>query len=581
MATDLEKLMAQMPNNLGNPIPMPTRPATDPRSIDPGMTAAQDNFDRMQQVDQMMGGGLQDPRMQIDPSILPQVQPRVQPQTPEFDQNLIATESPSIVPQFPTDVGQVANISTGSTLPPLSGEVDFMNFGLPTGGKITRGDETFTTQGFGQQVGDISGMAPAGQSSPSIVADRQDFEQSNAARVAGLTPEQRAKELAMSDAAVNRRQIQQEESQGLFRPSEYQIGQAKTEAVARQADYEQRQANNRINDQMKQFKWDNPNATVEDMQKQQLILTNQEKAIEPQTPDSGQAFEQGMAERKQSLAERKYNDTVAKEAAGVPLSPSDQLAREKWEAEKSAGQRQTATEEKITTIKKANPSISDEDASAIASGSVRVVQNPLTGETQLLNLTTGEASKVGAEQRPEVNFDVAQPDQTLFSRAGEFTGAIEAGKRKAQGLTGQFGLDVASDESLGAAQDFETAGNEIIRAFRESDRYSATEAKELKKELNIALSPFEDPKSAEAKLRSIDKSLARRYENEVATFQDTSFPPADRQDARLRAKAIAEFRATLGVPEGEEAPEQSADVPQGIDPKDWEFMDDAQRNLFK
>jgi len=269
------------------------------------------------------------------------------------------------------------------------------------------------------------------------------------------------------------------------------------------------------------------------------------------------------------------------------LTPSEQLARERFEFDKQQAligddTSVDATDRKIATIKQANPNISDEDAAAIASGSVRVVSNPITGETQLLNLTTSESKQITGQSASDVDFDVAVPEETLFSRAGDFTGFVEATKRKAQGITGQVGLDVATEESLGAAQDFETAQNELVRAFRESSRYAASEAAALKKELNISLSPFEDPKSAEAKLRSIDKSLARRYENEVATFRDTSFPPSDRQDARMRAKAIAEFRANLGVPpEGQGSTSSTqGKVPQGVDPKDWAFMTEEQRNLF-
>jgi len=269
------------------------------------------------------------------------------------------------------------------------------------------------------------------------------------------------------------------------------------------------------------------------------------------------------------------------------LTPSEQLARERFEFDKQQAligddTSDNATTRKIATIKQANPNISDADAAAIASGSVRVVSNDLTGVTQLLNIATGESRQIESQAAPDVNFDVAVPDKTLFSRAGDFTGFVEATKRKAQGITGQMGLDVATEESLGAAQDFETAQNELVRAFRESSRYAASEAAALKKELNISLSPFEDPKSAEAKLRSIDKSLARRYENEVATFKDTTFPAPERQDSRMRAKAIAEFRANLGVPpEGQgSASSTQGKVPQGVDPKDWEFMSPEQRNLF-
>ena len=269
------------------------------------------------------------------------------------------------------------------------------------------------------------------------------------------------------------------------------------------------------------------------------------------------------------------------------LTPSEQLARERFEFDKQQAligddTADNATTRKINTIKQANPNISDADAAAIASGSVRVVTNDLTGVTQLLNIATGESRQIQSQPAPAVDFDVALPEKTLFSRAGDFTGFVEATKRKAQGITGQVGLDVATEESLGAAQDFETAQNELVRAFRESSRYAASEAAALKKELNISLSPFEDPKSAEAKLRSIDKSLARRYENEVATFKDTTFGSDDRQDARMRAKAIAEFRANLGVrPEGQGSISLTqGKVPQGVDPKDWAFMTEEQRKLF-
>ena len=213
-----------------------------------------------------------------------------------------------------------------------------------------------------------------------------------------------------------------------------------------------------------------------------------------------------------------------------------------------ASGKQTATELKANLIRQANPNLPEAEIAAITSGSVRVVQNPSTGETTLLNLATGASKKVNTGQETGLNFDVAAPENTLFSRAGEYTGAVEAAKRKGQGITGQFGVDIATDASIGAAQDFETAQNELVRAFRDSARYSATEANQLKKELNIALSPFEDPKTAEAKLRSIDKSLARRYKNEEAVALDENESIAKREDARSRARAIAQFRATLGVP---------------------------------
>ena len=243
---------------------------------------------------------------------------------------------------------------------------------------------------------------------------------------------------------------------------------------------------------------------------------------------------------------------------------------------RSGRNKQTANEEKADLIRQANPDLPEEEIAAITSGSVRVVQNPSTGETTLLNLATGTSKKVNTGQETGLNFDIAAPESTLYSRAGEYTGVVEAAKRKGQGITGQLGLDIATDASIGAAQDFETAQNELVRAFRDSARYSATEANQLKKELNISLSPFEDPKTAEAKLRSIDKSLSRRYKNEEAVALDENESIAKREDARSRARAILQFRTTLGVPE------EGAKPVEGAKPSKAAFnpesMNEKQRN---
>lgn len=263
-------------------------------------------------------------------------------------------------------------------------------------------------------------------------------------------------------------------------------------------------------------------------------------------------FERGLNEKldRDVIENRDYNRAIADADFADKTAEYNRntlTAAQRATTDLASG-KQTATELKANLIRQANPNLPEEEIAAITSGSVRVVQNPSTGETTLLNLATGASKKVNTGQETGLNFDVAAPENTLFSRAGEYTGAVEAAKRKGQGITGQFGVDIATDASIGAAQDFETAQNELVRAFRDSARYSATEANQLKKELNIALSPFEDPKTAEAKLRSIDKSLARRYKNEEAVALDENESIAKREDARSRARAISQFRATLGVP---------------------------------
>ena len=319
-------------------------------------------------------------------------------------------------------------------------------------------------------------------------------------------------------------------------------------AAAVQAERDQPKAPVRLTEQERKLKEKRSEATFRKEAK---------KDIRAKVRDFGQTnsmaktreFERSLNKKLESdvIANRDYNR--ATEEADLAAATAQYNRETLTAAERATVGKQTASEQKLSSIKAANPSLSDSDAAAIAAGVVRVVQNPLSGETQLLNIATGESQKVGAEQGTDVDFDVAVPEKTLYGRIGQFTGAVEGTKRKLQALGGQVGVDVATDESLEAAQDFKAAQNQLVRAFKQSDRYSATESKQLKEELGIDLSLFEDPKTAEAKLRSADQTLARNYENEIATYQDTSFPSKDRQDARLRAKAIAEFRALIGVPE--------------------------------
>lgn len=459
-----------------------------------------------------------------------QIQAPTQVAAPVPTANLSVNGTDVVTPEAITEAGQAAPVAVAPQVPQVG-----------SGGMITR---DLTGESF------IGGSQTA--ATPEEVAA---YGNTSAARMAAANTDEAARERMRYNAPTIAEATGAGQTPAPRAPTR-QSTEERDRSEKTRADALRREGKRSIDDQMREFNRE-PHST-------------KERAAE-------KARLQG--ELNASIKEdRDYNR--ATEEAGFAESTAQYNRGTLTAAQRATVGKQTANEQKLSSIKAANPSLSDADAAAIAAGVVRVVQNPLSGETQLLNIATGESRKVGAEQGTDVDFDVAVPEKTLYGRIGQFTGAVEGTKRKLQALGGQVGVDVATDESLEAAQDFKAAQNQLVRAFKQSDRYSATESKQLKEELGIDLSLFEDPKTAEAKLRSADQTLARNYENEIATYQDTSFPSKDRQDARLRAKAIAEFRALIGVPEKGATPVEGGTAPANIDAGDWKYMTEEQRKLF-
>ena len=422
----------------------------------------------------------------------------------------------------------------------------------PSGGTITRGGEVFTTQGFGEQTSNATGMAPTGQSNDANVAARQGFEAQNAQRIAGMTPEALAAENALNNAAVNQRQIQGEEAQGLFRPSQGQIGQAQGEAVARQADYEQRQVSHRIDSEMRQFERDNHRASPEELALHRQQLIKQESLVEK---PEGRTFEQGLATRKQDFDEAQ---------AGVvkPKSP-------------------TALENKVDVMMD-DLGISRSEATGIASGTTRIVTDPVSGQSQLVNMATGEARDIKTPtpsgEKDRSGAAPATPEKTLFSQTGEVTGFAPTMLNKIQGVVGQAGLKAIEPEVQEGIQMFQTEQKSLFTALKDSGRYIQGEIDMLKDELDITPGAFTDEQTLRAKMTSVRDSLQRRLINEMAASFDEDLPVTDQRNARSASKAITNFLATMGDPE--DAPEGTSDSGE-VSPELLGEMTPEQRKLFK
>lgn len=224
----------------------------------------------------------------------------------------------------------------------------------------------------------------------------------------------------------------------------------------------------------------------------------------------------------------------------------------------------TEAEREINRVMAANPNLSYTDAVNIKEGVSKIVTDPITGRSAIVNLATGEEkplarsevtdAAVSASLAPEPG--ASESSLNLYKIAETTTGIVPAIQAAAQRFTGQVGIDVADPELLENIQTFNTAQSDIRRSMRTAPKFLASEMAMLDKELDIAPSAFKDPTTLLAQLRSIDKSIRNRLEGIQKSIKDPTLP-ADEVSAALRLqKDLINFLRNLNVPQVEQVDTQ-------------------------
>jgi hypothetical protein len=224
----------------------------------------------------------------------------------------------------------------------------------------------------------------------------------------------------------------------------------------------------------------------------------------------------------------------------------------------------TEAEREINRVMEANPNLSYTDAVNIKEGVSKIVTDPVTGRSAIVNLATGEEkplarsevtdAAVSASLAPEPG--ASESSLNLYKIAETTTGIVPAIQAAAQRFTGQVGIDVADPELLENIQTFNTAQSDIRRSMRTAPKFLASEMAMLDKELDIAPSAFKDPTTLLAQLRSIDKSIRNRLEGIQKSIKDPTLP-ADEVSAALRLqKDLINFLRNLNVPQVEQVDTQ-------------------------
>lgn len=93
-----------------------------------------------------------------------------------------------------------------------------------------------------------------------------------------------------------------------------------------------------------------------------------------------------------------------------------------------------------------------------------------------------------------------------------------------------------------------SAVNDLVSNLRTNDRFSETERKEIKNEIDISPKFWDDPKALQNRIIGVDEFLRKKLADTQAQIADTTLPVNIRKDATDRATDIQKFLTTLGVP---------------------------------
>ena len=285
----------------------------------------------------------------------------------------------------------------------------------------------------------------------------------------------------------------------------------------------------------------------------------EEKKQKEMTVNALRSFVPGLSE---DLYKAAANDESVKDSLMLFGREQAKAAAELELAQLDAQQppKLSSQEEKIQIFQNTF-NISRQDAVDLATGVKRLITDPITNKSAIVNIRTNEVMPVDVSKdvSDAIVSDESLPTEdsqsgiNLYKMAETTTGVFPLLSAKAQGITGQLGIDVADEELLENIQTFKTAQQDIIRSLRASPKILATEMNRLAEELDISPGVFKDVKTLRSQLKSIDKSINSRIQNIEKLIADPDASAEDVRGARSLRTDLINFKRILGVPvEGEQ-----------------------------
>ena len=215
-------------------------------------------------------------------------------------------------------------------------------------------------------------------------------------------------------------------------------------------------------------------------------------------------------------------------------------------------------QQKIKDIMKQNSELSEQEATGLVTGTIKVIQDEVSGTRYIvdtikgterpLKMDTADPQTPSPDKSETNQQGDEKPNQSLFSLADLVAGPGSAIKAAVSVPSGLVGGPVAS-ETIQARQYVTTAKNDLIRALSINPRFPVGEIKRIEKEIDIQPKIWDNPQMFRDRMIAIDKYLRRRVAKEQSIGNNPKMPAQDRKDALGRAVNIENFIKLMGVPQ--------------------------------
>ena len=193
-------------------------------------------------------------------------------------------------------------------------------------------------------------------------------------------------------------------------------------------------------------------------------------------------------------------------------------------------------------------------------------------------------------------------EQTIFGQVEQATGPVSGAISTGSQVAGLFGFDVGGDV-IRARQEAEIFSTRLIPTLRATGgKFAEGERLNLQKIIAITPDFWTAPLVAEKRMIAMDRGLRDAELQNLADLNDPLLTKTARSAASSNLRAIKQARQTLGVPvelrtgrrpdntiddfEHEAAvkpvvPQGTDEIPEGVDPADWEFLTPSERALWQ
>ncbi|MFH1683229.1 MAG: hypothetical protein ABIA37_05535, partial [Candidatus Woesearchaeota archaeon] len=243
-------------------------------------------------------------------------------------------------------------------------------------------------------------------------------------------------------------------------------------------------------------------------------------------------------------------------------------------------------EEKIQKIVEQNPGVSEQEATALVTGTLQLVKDDVSGNRYLVDKLTGTEKLItpttkNQDADPDKNQDAdpepegENPGDTMWGASEKGTGLFSAVMSGLSTVSGMAGGPI-DKETVQSRQLLFSAQRDFIRALSLNPRYPVAEQNRIKEEVKLEPRIFDSAKTFKARAVTIDKYLRTKLKEEERASSDPYLPVNERRDARISARAISNFIDTLGVPPTVTTDEQYKELLVGD-----EFFDDKGKHRKK